>query len=637
MRTLTRPALARLTALLTGLAALAPRLPAAAPPKPDLTALSLEELGQIRITSVSKKAEPLVQAPAAIHVLTQDDLHRSGATSLAEALRLVPGLQVARQNAHTWAISARGFNDTFANKLIRGPGSALWGANAVNGVINIITKRAQDTPGTLVTLGGGTEDQGMIGVRHGVKLADELFLRLYGKGLLHGHSARFASGDANDEWRQARGGFRLDWDPADENRFTFQGDAYGGGLHQTLTSPTLVAPFTSTAEQTGRVHGGNFLARWTRTLGPESDLRVQTYYDHTFRDEIIFGEARDALDFEVQHRFPVGERHELIWGADYRLTSDDVFRQSFDVSLGNARETRQLVGGFLQDQVELIPDRLKLTLGAKVEHNDYTGWSLQPSARLAWTPHEQHHLWAAVSRAVRTPSRAERTVRLNATASPGPTLVSLFGSSALGDEHLVAYELGHRWQPRPDLAFDTALFHHEYSRLLTTETGTPFLEPTPAPAHVTVPLTLANLGRGETYGAELTGRWQPVENWRLTASYAHLSVQLHTRPGSTDTSQGASEGASPRHTVTLRSAWDLPRNLVFDSTLRYVDNLRGVQIPAYLALDARLAWKPRPNLELAVVGQNLLDPLHPEYQPRFIRTDRTEVGRAVHGRITWTF
>ncbi len=643
-------------------------IPSAA--KPDLTTLSLEDLGQIKVTSVSKKEELLVRAPAAIYVLTQEDIRRSGATSIAEALRQVPGVQVARQDAHTWAISARGFNDIFANKLlvlvdgrsvytplfsgvywdvqdtlledidrievIRGPGSALWGANAVNGVINIITKPAKATSGTLVTLGGGTEDQGLIGVRYGVKLNDETFLRLYGKGFLNDHSTRFGGGDANDEWRQARGGFRLDWEPSEANQFTFQGDVYGGGFHQTLTSATLTPPFSSTAEQVGRVNGGNALARWTRRFSDDSDLRVQAYYDRTVRDQAFFADSQDTFNFDLQHRFPVGERHELIWGAGYRFYQNDVYRQSFDVSLGNPSESLQLVSFFLQDQVELVPDTLKLTLGAKVERNDYTGWSLQPSARLAWTPHAQHHLWAAVSRAVRTPSQADRSVRLNASAAPGPTLFALFGSPAVSDERVVAYELGHRWQPRPDLSFDTALFYNDYSNLSTAEVGTPFLEATPAP-HVTVPLILANLGRGETYGAEVSARWLPTEWWRLTASYTHLSVQLHLRPGSTDTTQAAAEGTSPRHQVTLVSSWDLPRNLTFDTTVRYVDNLRGVQIPAYLTADVRLAWKPRPNLEIALVGQNLLDNLHPEYAPRFIRTERTEVERAVYGKVTYTF
>lgn len=645
--------------------------PAAAATKPDLTALSLEDLAQIKVTSVSKKEEALVRAPAAIHVLTQEDIRRSGVTSIAEALRLVPGMQVARQNAHTWAISARGFNDTFANKLlvlmdgrsvytplfsgvfwdvqdtllddidrievIRGPGSTLWGANAVNGVVNIITKRAQDTQGALVTVGGGTEDQGFVGVRYGMKLSDTLFFRLYGKGFLQDHSAQLGGGDANDEWRQARGGFRLDWEPSDVSQFTFQGDIYGAGFHQTLTSPSLVPPFSTTAENVGWTAGGNLLGRWVRQFSDDSDLRVQTYYDRTIRDLGFFAESRDTWDLDAQHRLRVGERHELIYGMDYRLLHDDVYKQSFDVSLSSLSESRQLFSFFLQDQIDLVPDTLKLTLGAKVERNDYTGWSFQPNARLAWSPHSQHHFWAAVSRAVRTPSRAEQSVRLNASAGPGPTLFSIFGSTEFGDERLMAYEIGHRWQPRPDLSFDTALFYNDYSNLSSTETGTPFVEATPAPPHVTVPLTLANRSYGETYGAEISGRWQPEDWWRLSASYTHLTMQLHAKPGSTDTGQLGVEGASPRHQFTLWSSWDLPRDFTFDTTLRYVDNLRAVQVPAYLALDARIAWRPRPNLEIAVVGQNLLDSRHPEYQPRFIQTGRTEVERAVYGKVTLKF
>ncbi|TXT46774.1 MAG: iron complex outermembrane recepter protein, partial [Limisphaerales bacterium] len=567
-------------------------------------------------------------------------------------------------------ISARGFNDTFANKLlvlvdgrsvytplfsgvywdvqdtlledlerievIRGPGSALWGANAVNGVINIITKSAKDTVGTLVTVGGGTEDQGMVGVRHGLKLADALFLRVYGKGFVRDHSMRFGGGDANDEWRQARGGFRLDWEPSDVSQLTFQGDLYGGGFHHTVSLPALVAPFATTEEQVGRVTGGNVLLRWKRQLAEGSDLQFQTYYDRTARDASFYAETREAVDFEFQHHFQLGERHDVTWGINHRLTRDDAYKQSFTVTLTPGSEGHHLSSFFLQDQIELVPDQLKLTLGAKVERNDYTGWSLQPSARLLWSPHPEHHLWAAVSRAVRTPSRAERTARVNLGAAAGPTVFAYLGSPEAGDERLVAYELGHRWQARPELSFDTALFYNRYSNLGTAETGAAFLEATPAPAHFTVPLVQANLGHGETYGAEISGRWQATERWRVTASYAQLVVQIHNRPGSTDAGL-TTEGSSPRNQATLRSAWDLPRGFAFDTTLRYVDNLRSLQVPAYLTLDARLAWRPQPNLEFALVGQNLLDRAHPEFRPQTIATERTEVERAVYVKVTYKF
>jgi len=633
-------------------------------PPSELKKLSVEELLDIDVTSVSKYPEKLSEAAAAVAVLTQDDIQSSGFTSIPEALRLVPGLDVARVDSHTWAISSRGFNDIFANKLlvlidgrtvytplfsgvfwevqdtllqdidrievVRGPGATLWGANAVNGVINIITKSAHDTQGLLISGGGGTEDRGFGSVRYGVKIDDDAFLRIYTKYFNRDSSVLPDDTDAHDAWDMYQAGFRLDWEPTKENSFTFQGDTYTGSQDETYLIPTVRFPFSRKIETTDDVSGGNLLGRWTRSFSPDSQLTVQAYYDRTERNSAIFGEKRDTGDIDLQHRFAFGDRQDVIWGLGFRTTRDNV-ANSLNVSLRPDSRTLNLYSGFIQDEITIVPDRFRLTIGSKFEHNDFTGFEIQPSARVLWTPGYSQSFWASVSRAVRTPSRAESDIILN-PAPPVPLppgSITIFGNPDMESEKLVAYEFGYRVQPIHQLKLDLTAFYNHYDDLRTVEP----IRPGPVS-----PSIVGNKLFGESYGAEISATAQLTSRWRMEGSYSYLDVRLHRESGSHDTTTEASiEGSSPHHQFFVRSMINLGWNVQFDSTLRYVDVLPAPKVPSYLTLDVRVAWSPRKNLEISVVGQNLLDDRHPEFAPTFIGTQQTQVERSVYGMVVWRF
>jgi iron complex outermembrane receptor protein len=603
----------------------------------SLKRMSLDDLMNVEITSVSKKEEKLTEAPAAVYVLTQEDIHRSGATSIPEALRLVPGLDVARIDAHTWAISSRGFNSEFADKLlvlidgrsvytplfsgvfwdvqspmledvdrievIRGPGATMWGANAVNGVINIITKSAKDTQGWLLSGGGGNQDRGFGEFRYGGSHGDDLYYRLYGTYFDHADSEKLGGGNGRDGWQQGRGGFRMDWQPSRDNLLTVQGDAYDGTEGQVESVSTNTPPYTQQLTRDTDISGGDVLGRWTHTLANGSEIKLQTYYDKTVRDMTIVGDNLDTFDVDLQYDRQIGSRQEVIAGLGYRL-EDETIRNSSTV-----HTDRQLFSGFIQDEVTLIPERLKLTLGTKLEHNDFTGFEVEPSGRVSWTPTVHQTVWAAVSRAVRTPSDSE-------------------GNKAFGSEDLLAYELGYRVRPCERVSLDFATFYNDYSKLATTTTGTP-----------------GNDSSAQTYGLEAAGNWQMLDWWRWQATYTDLHVQLHVDDAAT-TRPEIDPGGSPQQQFSVRSVMDLPHQVQFDATLRYVDRVTittvtststtVLPVPQYFSLDLRLAWKPRKNLEFSVVGQDLLDSEHLEFAPSF-QSQTTEVGRSIYGKITWTF
>ncbi len=636
----------------------------------NLAQLSLEELLETEVTLVSRRPQKISEAPAAVYVITDEEIRRSGATSIPEALRLAPGLDVARVDAHQWAISARGFNDVFANKLlvmmdgrsvytplysgvywdaqdtlmedidrievIRGPGATLWGANAVNGVINIVTKDASATQGLLVTGGGGTEELGFGGLRYGGKLGEHAYYRVYGKYFNRDDSKLADGTDANDAWQMGRGGFRVDWQPQDINRLTLQGDFYAGQAHQTTTRTLPVPPYSPyLAPDIYDVSGQNLLGRWTHTISDDSDLTVQTYFDRTHRDAVIFSEDRNTFDVDVQHHFHLGERQNVVWGGGYRVSGDDV-RNSFDTTLEPSHRNAQLWNSFVQDEVTLVDRRLVLTLGSKFEHNDYTRFEIQPGGRLLWTPNEKQDVWASVARAVRTPSRAEHDIRINqpppAPGVPFPT--SLFGSDHFDSEKLIAYELGYRIRPHRRVSLDLAGFYNVYDDLRSLE---PLgIRSSPAPTHIG--FVARNQLNGETYGGEAVVTWRMLDWWRWRGSYSLLETRIHTPSSSGDTvDEAILEGSSPQHQVGLHGSLDLPGHVDFDTGVRYVSGLPAFGIGSYVVMDLRLAWRPRPNLELSLVGQNLLDNQHPEFAPTTIQTQLTEVQHSVYAKVTWRF
>lgn len=643
-------------------------------PEPsDLTKLSPEELMDTRVTSASKKEQRLSQAAQAIYVISQEDIRRSGATTIAEALRMAPGLNVAEIDSHSWAISARGFNSRFANKLlvlidgrsvytplfsgvfwdvqdtvledidrievIRGPGATLWGANAVNGVINIITKAARETQGTLVTAGGGAGELGFGEARFGGKAGADVFYRLHAK---YFRRDRFQSPEGepgHDEWDILRGGFKLDWNFSPGTTLSFQGDAYGGSAGGTETIASLTPPFTQTPVSRGNVDGANLMGRWRHVASPDSETALQLIYDRTRRKDSVHREIRTTWDVDFQHRFALGARQEIVCGVGYRTTADEI-KGSFAVRFSPDRRRDQLFSGFLQDDLILLPRRLRLTLGSKFEHNDYTGFEIQPNIRLLYTPAERHTLWASVSRAVRTPSRFEQDARINLAVIPSdqglPVVSAGFGNDKFSSERLMAYEVGLRSQPLRHVSLDVAAFYNDYSRLRTFEPGEPALELDPLPPHILVPFRIDNLMEGETYGVEIAPKLTITSFWRLSASYTFLEAHLRLLPGSHDTFSASAEGDSPHNQFHLRSFLDLPYRLQLDTALYYVDSVSNQSIPSYVRVDARVGWNPVETVEVSVVAQNLFNGRHQEAGPAFL-VSPTVIERRIYGKLTWRF
>ncbi|MBI2949115.1 MAG: TonB-dependent receptor [Verrucomicrobia bacterium] len=635
--------------------------------------VSIEDLGTIKITTVSRKSERLSSAAAAIHVITQEEVRRFGVNSLPEALRLTPGLEVARANSRQWAISSRGFNGTFANKLlvlmdgrtvytplfsgvfweetdavledldrievIRGPGATQWGANAVNGVINFMTKSAKDTQGLLISGGGGIEEHAFGTVRYGGKLATNVFYRVYGKYSNHDAFTLTTGEDAADSWWMAQEGFRLDWDSSPRNRLTLQGDYHSGDAGGKVRKVSFSPPRLVGEEFRDKMEGGNILGRWTHDFTVDSELTLQTYYDRADRAVGLAREIRDTLDVDLQHRFQLGERNEIIWGAGYRFSVDDI-RGSPDLMMSDPSAGLDYFSAFVQDEITLAPDRLRLTLGTKLERNDFTGFEVQPSARIAWTPVEHHTLWASASRAVRTPSRGERSLMFYADAprqvSPLPfaTLFPVSGNPNFQSEELIAYELGYRVQPHPRFSVDWTGFYNQYDHLRDALRGTPEVRLTSANVpYLLIPLTANNNLSGETYGTEVSSTWRPADFWRLRLGYTFLRLNLDT--GNPKPSPGeADAGGSPRHQVFLWSDFDVGRRVEWGLGLRHVGSLAFPGIPAYTELDARLAWEITPNCELSIMGRNLLHAHHREFAPTTITIPNVEVDRAVYVKVT---
>jgi iron complex outermembrane receptor protein len=656
--------------------------PAAADPNPtddgDLTAeelrylesASLEDLGSLPIYSASKKEERWFESAAAVFVITQEDIRRSAVTSIPELLRMVPGLQVARVNGNHWVITARGFANIFAENLlvlidgrsvytplfagvywdvqdvvledierievIRGPGAALWGANAVNGVINIITESAKDTQGIYARGGGGNVEQGFTTARYGGKIGENVHYRGYFKYVNRDNFKRQGiDPNANDDAEMFRGGWRLEWDVSERDLITFQGDIYSGDRGFTNDLIFGGPPDFSPADfRTGEaeVGGGNVLTRWRHTFSERSDLALQFYFDRTELSQLIFDEDRNTWDIDFQHRFPSVFGSEVIWGLGYRHTADDT-GDGPNIAFRPSSRSDDLYSGFAQAQIPFLNDALRLTLGTKVEHNDYTGWEVQPNGRIAWVPNERHTVWGAVSRAVRTPSRSNEDIQISALIDPtddptdptAPRFIVVQGDNDVESEDLLAFELGYRVEPLDGLTFDLAAYYNRYRDLVTAEpTGLP-----PGP-----PGRLSNRMDGETYGFELAAHWRPTNWWHLRAGYTFLKVEFELDGSSRDIFSEAEEDDSPEHQVQLLSYMDLPYDLQLDAAFYYVDEVKGRDVSSYTRFDFRLGWEPRADLELFVVLQNAFDGKHAEWN-----TDSaivaTRIPRSIFAGVTF--
>jgi len=655
----------------------------------------IQHLGEVRasrpdrlagnVTSVGKKTQRASETAAAVFVITQEDIRRSGVTSIVEALRLAPGVHVARVDASHWAVSVRGFNGVFANKLlvlmdgrelyassfggvywdvqdqpledidrievIRGPGASLWGANAVNGVINIITKSARDTLGGSLRAGGGNLEQGFGSLRYGAKLGEQTYGRIYAKGVNRGAFVGPSQESAGDSWSLTQTGFRVDHDDEAGRSLTLLGGAYQSRFRMQYGLPQPTPPYRTVIQDQGHSSGFNLLGRWREALSLSSELSLQAFVNHDYRHEGFAVQERTTLDLEFQHRFLRGEHHDINWGMGYRLLRD-AFGAGTMAFIDPASASKQLASLFLQDDISLIDNELRLTLGAKLQHNDYTGFEGQPSGRLLWTPSRQHSLWAAVSRAVRTPSRADcclRTLRGSygpndpnnpvyqvSGIPPLPLLWGGQGSRNFGAERVIAYEMGYRFTPHTQLSFDLAMFYNRYSDLR----GWDVLDYVYQlhPGYIEAYLNERNSLKGSSWGSEFAISWKPLPYWSFDATYSYLNINLSAPP----TAISFDNNTSPEHQAYLRSEFNLSDAVDLDFWLRYADRVwrpgsTVVRVDGYLTLDARLAWRPLQKLELSVVGQNLLEPRHAEFSQEVLGPSQILVPRSFYLQVGWQF
>ena len=618
---------------------------AAVPSGTDLADLSLEELVNVQITSVSKRQERLTDAPASVFVITHNDIRRSGARSLPEALRLAPNLQVARVSASSYAISARGFNNNAGNKLlvlidgrsvysplfsgvfwdvqdvmledverievISGPGGTLWGTNAVNGVINVITRSAKDTQGALVAAGAGNRETSGA-ARHGGSFGADGHYRVYAKYFDRDHTSEIDGRARDDAWHKGQVGFRADWGRAGD-QFSVHGNAYRGSEGQPAPG-TLV---TGAVFELGRisVSGANLTARWDRRLESGSNLMLQAYYDRTERTvPPTFSETLNVVDLQLQHSMqPIG-KHTLTWGAGYRYGMDRVTNSEY-VAFLPAEVNQAWASLFGQDEIALS-ENVRLTLGARFERNDYTGNEFLPNARLAWKLAPDHLLWVAASRAIRAPSRLDRD-----TFVPGSPPYLLAGGAGVRSEIATVHEVGYRGRPLRRVSYSVTAFHADYDHLRSQEID----------ASGTF-LFFGNEMEGTTLGVEMWATYQAAWNWRLSGGATLLDTDLRRKPGSTDPVGPRALGNDPSYQWLLRSALDLSPKHELDITVRRVGALPNPAVPAYTAVDARLGWRVSKNAELSLALQNLIGDAHPEFAQLNVQG---EYGRSVFLELLW--
>src|SRR5271163_1987584 len=666
---LRRGCIARLIALSLAISA-----PAQNPPE-DLSKLSVEDLMNVEVTSVSKKEQKVSQTAAALFVITQDDIHRSGANNIPDLLRMVPGVNVAQINSNVWAISIRGFNGEFSNKLlvmvdgrgaylpsfsgvfwdvldvplediarievIRGPGGTTWVANALDGVINIITKNASESHGGMVVTGAGNLNQGFGTAQYGGTVGQNTDYRVFAKYFNQDHQPNAPGSDGGDGWHSLRGGFRSDSKLSANDELMIEGDIYSarvGSLNSFINSIALPVPQLSFVAVNAT--GGDIQTDWHHRISDRSDTNLQVSYDTYDRNDVL-REDRHTWSADFQHHFAWGSRQDVVWGVGYRYSTSKTDGTPF-ISLDPANLNTQLFSSFIQDEIALIPGRVSLTVGTKLEHNYYTGFGLMPSARVAWNLDEHQMIWAAISRALRTPGSIDASEQIDSTGflGPGgtPVIIRSVGNPNVQDETLLTYEAGYRSQLSTRLSLDIAAYYNSYNHLQTEEPGAPFLETSPPPLHEVVPVVAENLMYGETHGVEISANWKVATRWTITPAYTFERIHLHLAPGSLDTtSVAAGEGNSPQQWAWLNSHVNLPGNLSWDASANFVDRLTALSVPSYTRLDTQLTWRPREHLSISLVGQNLESDHHLEFLNTVGTGLSTLVRRSGYAKVTWRF
>lgn len=631
----------------------------------DIFALELEDLMNTRVVTASKSQERAFDVPAAITVITNEDIRRSGQTTVMEVLRMVPGMQVSRINSSAWAISARGFADEYANKMlvmidgrsiytptfsgvywdlvnlpledidrievIRGPGATVWGANAVNGVINIVTKESRYTQGAYITGGLGDHERAFAEGRVGGEIGKHGHYRFYSRYLDRNPMDAPGGGEQNNGWWRMLTGARADWNNGGNDSFTVQGEIQRGQNEQ---QSIQFGPVPTDSDITMSYLRG----RWVRALDDGSVLTLSSYLDQHRRTTAVLDQRVTTVDVDFNHSLRWQNRNNLVWGAGYRL-ADDSYNTTPVLSFTPPEEQMHLFSTFVQNTFEAT-DKLDLTLGTKVEHNAFTGFEVQPTAKFAFRPDARSTVWGSVARAVRSPTRTEDSIRYTFAQIPGapPTEVVGFGDSGVESEVLIAYELGYRISPREGLIFDLTAYYNDYDNLTTLTQGTPFFDGT----SIIVPLNVFNLGEAEMYGIEASASWQVTPKWLLSGYYSY--GRLRATPGSADQLFLDYETLWPEHSFHARSLYNITDSVELDTALYYVSSLSNARevdgtvtpIDDYLKWDVRLGWRPWDGLELSLVGLDLLE----SGQQQFINSrfyPASQVGRSYYGKATWRF
>lgn len=637
--------------------------------------MSIQDLLNIEVTSVSKTEQKISDTAAAVYVITQDEIRNSGATNIPDLLRMVPGMDVAQINSNTWAISARGFNGRYANNLmvlldgrsiylptfggvywdvldmpledierievIRGPGGSTWGFNAVNGVISIITKKAGKTKGTMVEAGAGNLQPGFGIVQYGGAAGKEADYRIYSKYFSESQLPGVTGGDGGDGWNILRGGFRLDSSLSTKDRMTFQGDVYTGKEDQFVkVLPSLDASLQS-VERSLDVSGGFIQATWNHQFSPRSASTLEIAYNRNQHGNQV-NEGEEILNLDFQHQYKWTQRQDLVWGTSI-YNSAVRTNGILAVSFNPPDTTVRVFGGFIQDEIALARDRLYLTIGAQLEHNRFSAFGLMPTVRTAWKIHQGKTFWAAISRAMNTPDLNETEMRLNFTGfyAPNGTLFvpALIGDLNHKDTVSLDYEAGYRTTVTKHLSLDLAAYYDHYSRVDTTGPLAPFFESQPSPPHIVLPMTTQNLMAGETHGIEGFANWKLTDRLTLSPGYAFERIHMHLDPRSQDTSSVAEiEGSSPVNSAQLRSHVALPRRIAWDTSAYFVGRIQDPAVPSYTRLDSGITWQAGERLSFSAFGQNLLTGERLEYVDVVRKsTASTLVKRGAYAKVKWEF
>jgi iron complex outermembrane receptor protein len=649
---------------------------------PELTDLSFDELMQVNITSVSKKSEKLSEASAAVYVVTRNEIRRSGATSIPEALRLVPGVDVAQIDPNKWAIGIRGFNGRFSSKLlvmidgrsvytptfsgvywenqdylmddierievIRGPGATLWGTNAVNGIINVITRDTSKTQGGVVSFAKGNELRDQVEVRYGGELSDTASYRVYAKARHIDGGVSTEREPQNNDGKYFQIGFRSDWQRSDNQWFTFLGDTYKNELSQLHNIPRFDGPYEKTEGEINN-EGATLGFRWSQLTGLNSEFTVNVNYGYSDREELKFSEKRDTFDLDFQHKIMPIDNHELVWGAGYRLSYNE-FTSGQLISIEETDEKIEIWNVFVQDEISFPTLDFTLTLGAKIEGNSYIDSEIQPSVRARWVPNEQLTWWWAISHASRTPSRIETSGLSNvdiippfglpmAPGIPFPTLIQLQGQKSYETEQVDTYESGFRWMPTRELAVDVSFFYNDYTKLRSYTIGTSSMQFFDGQPFMLVPLLLENNVVGKTKGAEALLTWQASQYAKFRFSYSLLDENLKDTQNNiyNDSLLSLVEDRTPNNQASLWGSFDLSSDIELDVRLFYVDErpfqfVNTEPVRSNLNADLRLAWYPTSTVELSLVGRNLLYSSRQEF---VIETwpESSQVERSVFAKI----